>query len=440
MKRISAWISKRLNLPPVLHHLLDEKIPGGASWIYIFGSVTLFLFLLQALTGMFLAIYYAPTPDHAYESVRFIQEEIPFGSFIRGLHHWGASAMMVMIGLHILQVFLYGAFKAPREMMWMVGGFLLILTLSFGFTGYLLPWDQKAYWATQVGINLVGTVPWIGGALTRILRGGGDLGALTLSRFFAVHTLFLPWLVVMMIALHLFILRRVGAAGPWDKKKAEAVSEPFYPRQVFMDAVAMGVMFIVLVVLAANVPAHLADRADPTDTTFRPVPEWYYLFYYQFLKYFEGRFEIVATFVIPLLFFGIFFAIPFLGRRWERIPVKRPMAMILGGLFLVFVFTMLGLAVKETASIVVADPAIARGKAIYAKLACAGCHRIQGEGAQVGPDLSYEGDKRDKTWLEAHFKDPQSLSPGSFMPSVRLSEAELESLTRYMLSLKKEAR
>ncbi|MBI3606212.1 MAG: cytochrome b N-terminal domain-containing protein, partial [Nitrospirae bacterium] len=155
--RIKAWVSQRLNLPPVIHSLLDEAIPGGASWIYIFGSVTLFLFILQAITGSMLAVYYAPTPDHAYESVRYIQDEVPFGSFIRGLHHWSASAMMVMIGLHMLQVFLYGAFKAPRELMWMVGVFLLILTLIFGFTGYLLPWDQKAYWATQVGINLAGT-------------------------------------------------------------------------------------------------------------------------------------------------------------------------------------------------------------------------------------------------------------------------------------------
>ena len=440
MGKLSAWISRRLNLPPVFHHLLEENIPGGASWIYIFGSVTLFLFLLQALTGTFLAIYYAPTPDHAYESVRFIQEEVPFGSLIRGLHHWGAGAMMVMIGLHMLQVFLFGAYKAPREMMWMAGVLLLILTLSFGFTGYLLPWDQKAYWATQVGINLLGTAPWIGGALTRILRGGADLGALTLSRFFAVHTLFLPWLIVTIIGLHLFILRRVGAAGPWDTKKGGIVSEPFYPRQVFMDAVAMGVIFIGLVVLAANVPAHLADPADPTDTTFRPVPEWYYLFYYQFLKYFEGSWEIVVTFIIPILFFGILFAIPFLGRRRERIPVQRPMAMILGALFLVFLFTMLGLALKETASIAVADPAIARGKAIYEKLACAGCHRVHGEGAQVGPDLSYEGDTRDKAWLEGHFKDPERFSPGSFMPPIRLSDVELENITRYMLSLKKEAK
>ncbi|MHB8483613.1 MAG: cytochrome b N-terminal domain-containing protein [Nitrospiria bacterium] len=440
MGRIYAWISKRLNLPPVLHSLLDEPIPGGASWIYIFGSLTLFLFILQVVTGSLLLLYYAPTPDHAYESVRYIQDEVPFGSFLRGLHHWGASAIVMMIGLHMLQVFLYGACKAPRELMWNVGVFLLIVTLSFGFTGYLLPWDQKAYWATQVGINLVGTAPWVGGALARIIRGGTELGASTLSRFFAVHTVFLPWAITMLIALHLFILRRVGPAGPWEAKKRKALSEPFYPRQVYMDAVAMGVLFVGLVLLSANFPAHLADRADPTDTTFRPVPEWYFLFYYQFLKYFEGKWEVVATFLIPILFFGILFAMPYIARGRERAPARRPVAMGAGVLLLIFVFSMIGLAVKETASIAVADPAIFRGKAIYSKLACAGCHRIHGEGAQVGPDLSYEGDKRDKTWLEAHFKDPQALSPGSFMPPVRLSETELESLTRYIMSLKKETK
>ncbi|MCG3116381.1 MAG: cytochrome b N-terminal domain-containing protein [Candidatus Manganitrophus sp. SA1] len=437
MNRLFSWLSDRLKLPPILHHLLDEAIPGGASWIYVFGSVTLFLFLLQATTGTFLALYYAPTPDHAYESVKFIQEEVPFGAFVRGLHHWGASAMMVAIGLHMLQVFLYGAYKPPREPMWIVGVFLLILTLTFGFTGYLLPWDQKAYWATQVGINLVGSVPWVGGTLARILRGGAELGALTISRFFAIHTLFLPWLIMFLIAGHLFILRRVGPAGPWDKARAKRISEPFYPRQVFMDAVAMGAVFLALVILVNLFPAHLGDPADPTDTTFRPVPEWYYLFYYQLLKYSEGPWEPVVTFVLPVLFFAILFAIPFLGRKRERSPARRPIAIGAGALFLVFVFTLLGLAMKETAALKKTDPAVERGRAIYAKLACAGCHRIHGQGAQVGPDLSFVGDARDRDWLIAHFKDPQSLVPGSIMPPTRLPEPELEDLTQYMLSLKK---
>ncbi|MEO6667621.1 MAG: cytochrome b N-terminal domain-containing protein, partial [Nitrospiria bacterium] len=175
MGAVYAWLSKRLTLSPLLHHLLDEPIPGGASWIYIFGSLTLFFLVLQGVTGSFLAIYYAPTPDHAYESVRFIQET-PFGSFIRGLHHWGSSAMMIAVGLHLLQVYLYGAYKPPREPMWIVGVVLLVLTLTFGFTGYLLPWDQKAYWATVVGTKTPSAMPVVGAATEKLLAGGDAVG------------------------------------------------------------------------------------------------------------------------------------------------------------------------------------------------------------------------------------------------------------------------
>nr|MBA2251330.1 cytochrome b N-terminal domain-containing protein [Nitrospirales bacterium] len=150
------WLDSRLRLQPIQRTLLDEPIPGGASWIYVFGSATLFLFVMQAITGMFLVVYYAPTPDHAYDSIQFIEHEISFGAFVRGVHHWGASGMVVAIGLHMLQTFLYGAYKPPREAMWIVGVLLFLLTLAFAFTGYLLPWDQNAYWATQIGINMVG--------------------------------------------------------------------------------------------------------------------------------------------------------------------------------------------------------------------------------------------------------------------------------------------
>ncbi len=278
--RIFEWLDSRLNLKAVEHSLLDEPIPGGASWIYVFGSATLFLFILQAITGMFLAVYYAPTPDHAYDSVQFIENQVTFGWFVRGVHHWGASGMVVAVGLHMLQVFLYGAFKPPREMMWMVGVVLFLLVMGFAFTGYLLPWDQTAYWATQVGINMVGTVPLVGDFGVKVLRGGETLGALTLSRFFAVHVLFLPALIITGIMFHLFILRRVGPAGPWDEKRAAAGSETFYPRQVYMDAVVMFGVFGVVALLAIFVPFPLTDKANPSDTSFVPVPEWYFLFYY----------------------------------------------------------------------------------------------------------------------------------------------------------------
>ncbi|MFI5246986.1 MAG: cytochrome b N-terminal domain-containing protein [Nitrospirales bacterium] len=437
--RIYEWLDSRLKLKSLEKSLLDEPIPGGASWIYVFGSATLFLFVLQAVTGMFLAVYYAPTPDHAYDSVQFIENQVTFGWFVRGLHHWGASGMVVAVGLHMLQVFLYGAFKPPREMMWIVGVVLFLLVMGFAFTGYLLPWDQTAYWATRIGINMVGTVPLVGDFLMKVMRGGETLGALTLSRFFAVHVLFLPALIIMGIMLHLFILRRVGPAGPWDEQKAAAGSETFYPRQVYMDAVVMLSVFVVLAILATLVPFPLTDKANPSDTSFVPVPEWYFLFYYELLKYVHGPLEPLATWVLPALAIFVMLLWPFIDRQKTlRAPASRRLGMTLAALFLVVVFSLLGVSLKNLYAVKRIDPGLAHGKALYAQFGCAGCHRIHGEGGALAPDLSYVGDARsDREWHLKHFHDPQSVSPGSIMPKFPLTEPELQDLTSYMLSLRR---
>lgn len=437
---IYKWLDSRLRLQPIKQTLLDEPIPGGASWIYVFGSATLFLFVLQAITGMFLALYYAPTPDHAYDSIQFIEQEIAFGAFVRGLHHWGASLMVVAIGLHMLQTFLYGAYKPPREVMWMIGVVLLLITLGFAFTGYLLPWDQNAYWATQVGINMVGGVPVVGDVLVRVLRGGESLGALTLSRFFAVHILFLPALLIIGIMLHLFVLRRVGPAGPWSDDRAKLGSETFAPRQVYMDAVVMLALFVLAATLALTVHFPLADKANPSDTTFVPVPEWYFLFYYQLLKYVHGPFEPLVTWMLPAAFILIVLFWPFIDRNPARNPSQRRVAMLAGGGFLIVVFGLMALSLRDLYAERRIDPSVAHGKAVYAQYGCAGCHVIHGEGGAVGPDLSYVGDTRpDREWHYRHFKDPAEVVPGSTMPRFPLAEKELHDLTSYMLSLKEDS-
>ena len=435
-----TWLDSRLNLKPIQKTLLDEPIPGGASWIYVFGSATLFLFVLQAVTGMFLAVYYAPTPDHAYDSVQFIESEVTFGAFVRGLHHWGASGMVVAIGLHMLQTFLYGAYKPPREAMWMAGVVLFLVVMAFAFTGYLLPWDQTAYWATHIGINMVGTVPLIGDFLMKVMRGGDTLGALTLSRFFAVHVLFLPALLLGLIALHLFILRRVGPAGPWTDQRAELRHEAFYPRQVYMDAVVMLGVFLVIAALAIWLPFPLADKANPSDTSFVPVPEWYFLFYYELLKYVHGPLEPLATWVLPAIVILVMLFWPFIDRNPARNPVRRPAAIGGGMVFLFVVFALLGISLRDLYAVSRADPSVMRGKAVYAQFGCAACHRIHGEGGAVGPDLSFVGDSRpDRDWHVRHHKDPASVSPGSIMPKFPLTEQQLRDLASYMVSLKKEA-
>lgn len=436
IRNLYDWLDSRLHLKPIKKTLLDEPIPGGASWIYVFGSITLFLFFLQVITGMFLVVYYVPTPDHAYKSIQFLMEEVQFGAFVRGLHHWGASAIIIAIGLHMLQVYLYGAYKPPRELMWMVGVALLLLTLAFSFSGYLLPWDQKAYWATRIGVNMVGTVPVVGDWWARIIRGGDAFGALTLSRFFALHILFLPAMTVILIGLHLFILRRVGPAGPWDEMEARRRREPFYPKQVFMDAVAIGGAFLIVVIMAVFLPVHLADKANPSDASFTPIPEWYFLWYYQLLKYFQGPLAPLATWILPAVLYFLLFALPFIDRNPERHPVRRPVVIMVGATFLAVVFILMGVSLKEIYSLPRKDPAVARGQELYADLGCAGCHRIHGQGVLVGPDLSYVGQVRDRDYLIRRFKDPQAVVPGSIMPAYPLPEKELEDLTAYMLSLK----
>lgn len=437
LQKIYRALDERLNLRPVFSATLDEGIPGGASWVYVFGSATLFLFLNQMLTGISMALYYAPTPDHAYASVTYIDTQVALGHFVRGLHHWGASAMVIAVGLHMLQVYLYGAYKPPRDLMWFVGVMLLMTTLAFAFTGYLLPWDQKAYWATKVGINMAGTVPLIGDYLARILQGGPDQGALTLSRFFAIHVLILPWAIVTLMLLHLFILRRVGPAGPFDEARAKQRVEPFWPRQMFMDAAVALLIFGMLSALAVTVDVPLAAEANPSDTGFVPRPEWYFLFFYQLLKYMQGPIlEPVATVLLPVLFVGTLFALPYLGKRGERRPVRRPIAISTGVLFLVGVFSLIGLSLRSTRAVALTDASSQLGQHLYAQLGCAGCHRIHGEGATVGPDLSRVGDRRNADWLIRHFKDPQAVSPGSIMPRFHLSDADLHNLTAYMLSLK----
>ncbi|HBP86210.1 MAG TPA: cytochrome b N-terminal domain-containing protein [Nitrospirales bacterium] len=435
--RLYQWIDHRLKLKPLEQTLLNEPIPGGASWNYVFGSATLFLFGLQALTGMFLMIYYVPATDHAYDTVQYIQQEVWGGWFVRGLHHWGASAVMVAIGLHMLQVFFDGAYKRPRELMWVVGVLLLAIMLGFGFTGYLLPWDQNAYWATQVGINMVGSVPFIGDFLVKLLRGGETLGALTISRFFAIHVAFLPAIIVFGIMLHLFILRRVGPAGPHDEARAKSGSETFYPRQVFMDAVVMLVVFGIVSLLAYSVEFPLADRADPSDHTFIPVPEWYFLFFYQLLKYAPGQLGPLATWLLPTLFFIGLLLLPFVDRNPERHPSSRPIVLGTGLGFLVVVFGLLSISLRDLYAVPKRDPSVVRGIALVQQLNCQTCHRIHGEGANLAPDLSFVANRRpDRNWHLQHFKDPQSVSPGSFMPKFPLNDQQLNDLTNYMLTLK----
>jgi quinol-cytochrome oxidoreductase complex cytochrome b subunit len=207
--KIYLWLDERLGLHSMYTNLLDRPEPKG-NWWNTLGSASLFLFLLQGATGIFLTVYYTPSPDHAYDSITYIMNGVAFGWFIRGIHHWGATLMVIVVFVHMLRVFVTASFKYPRELTWLIGVGLLLLTLGMGFTGYLLPWNQKAFWATTVGTQIAGSVPYIGEFVLKALRGGADLSALTLQRFFMAHIWMLPALLVALIGVHLFLIIKHG--------------------------------------------------------------------------------------------------------------------------------------------------------------------------------------------------------------------------------------
>src|SRR5579862_4542152 len=343
---IRGWINHRTGMDDLLRTALDEPIPGGARFAYIFGSGLLFIFISQVITGVFLALYYVPSADHAHTTVAYITKAVTAGSFLRSLHAYGASAMVVVLFLHLSQTYFYGAYKGRRELLWFSGCVLFGLVLAMAFTGYLLPWDQRAYFATAVGTNAVSEIPWIGEGLKRLMRGGTEMGTLTISRFFVAHVFLIPAGIFALVASHIFLFRKAGAAGPVDEDPyhAKQPSEPFYPRQVLMDLSLTALLIIGLGLLCFFVPLQLGPSANPADAQYIPRPEWYYLPIFQWLKYWHGSASVVGILVIPTILVLAVIALPFLDRSIERRPWKRPVAM---GAYAFVMFTLIGLGLRS---------------------------------------------------------------------------------------------
>jgi quinol-cytochrome oxidoreductase complex cytochrome b subunit len=217
IENIISWLDERLGLTTIYDVTLDRKVPR-VNWWFTLGSASLFLFAMQAVTGIFLTMYYVPDPNTAYDSIQYIMTGVAFGWLVRGIHHWGATLMVVLVALHMLRTYFFAAYKFPRELTWLTGVVLLLSTLGMGFTGYLLPWNQKAYWATTVGTQIAGTAPFVGPFITRVLRGGTDLSALTLARFFSAHIWIFPAVITLTIGVHIYLVIRIGIAGVPDKE------------------------------------------------------------------------------------------------------------------------------------------------------------------------------------------------------------------------------
>ncbi len=325
------WLDNRTGFRAMGKQLLDEQVPRGVGWWFVTGSIVMFLLSVQLLTGVVLAIYYSPSPDYAYDSVRFIMERVTLGRVLRGLHYFGASFIVIAAVVHMLRVVLFGSYKKPRELNWIVGVLLLLIILAFALTGYLLPWDQKAYWATTVTLNIARRTPFIGDFLSRVLKGGTDLGALTLLRWYAAHVFLLPACLIAFTIAHIYLMRRHGISGP--VKALPGPTRPFYPYQAVKDTIAVAAVFALLLTLAIFVNAPLDAVADPIDATYVPRPEWYFMSLFELLKHFPGPLEPVATVVIPAVVVTLLFLLPFLDRRPDREPGRRPA--IIGSFLLV---------------------------------------------------------------------------------------------------------
>src|SRR5579872_28316 len=242
--RSLQWLEHRTGIETAVRNFLYENIPASSGWHQVFGSVAMFLFLVQALTGVLLAFNYAPTPGDSYNSLRYILTEVTAGKVMRGLHHWGASMIIVIVVLHMVQVFLWGAYKKPREGTWIVGVILLLLTLAYGLTGYLLPWDNRAYWGTVVTTQIGATVPIVGPYVSRLLASTGDIGVVTFARFYGLHVLLLPPATLLLVAVHVYLVRKHGVAPePGDEVRP---AKKFFPHQVFKDTVAIFAAFAIL--------------------------------------------------------------------------------------------------------------------------------------------------------------------------------------------------
>jgi ubiquinol-cytochrome c reductase cytochrome b subunit len=438
-----GWLEQRLG-GQLFGGFLNRTVPEETGLPHTLGSATLFLLVVQVVTGVVLAMNYSPAPEHAYDSITFLMSQVLLGPVLRGLHHWGSSALVIVAGLHMLRVFVWGSYKVPREVTWMVGVALLLLIMAFAFTGYLLPWTQRSYWATVVGTKIVGTVPLIGGWLLQVVRGEADVGPVTLVRFYAIHVLLLPALLVPLVILHLYLVYRHSIAPAPGNEATVRKTKRFYPDQLAEDLAVSLVILLMLFALTAiwGVPTEV--RADPSSTTYVPRPEWYFLFFFQLLKYFQGPFwEPVGVVLLPLVVILWLFVLPLLDRGQERRAGRRPYAMAAAGVAVVAIAGLTYLGGVQTPPGTPPVPSgsalalVERGHEVYVANKCQDCHVVKGEGVDFGPELTHVGSGYTADKLAAQIRNPLSVNPQASMPAFnKLSDADLKALIAYLLSLK----
>ena len=313
MKAFLDWLDHRTGSRKLLHEVLFENVPGGSRWRYVWGSTLTFTLVVQFITGIFLWMAYSPSSQTAWESVYYIQNEMWGGWLLRGIHHYTAQAMNILLVLHLMQVLIDGAYKAPREINFWFGLGLLGLVMGLSLTGYLLPWDQKGYWATKVATSIAAITPFIGPELQKLIVGGAEYGHHTLTRFFALHAGVLPGAIIALLVGHIYLFRRHGIT---PKEPRRGPDEAFWPEQVLKDAVACLAVLAAVLFFVVKFGADLGAPADAAENYAAARPEWYFLFLFQLLKYFPGESEIWGAMILPGVIMGVIFLMPFFG-KWR---------------------------------------------------------------------------------------------------------------------------
>jgi ubiquinol-cytochrome c reductase cytochrome b subunit len=458
-KRAWLWFDDITGLSALIVPVMEHPVPKArkSAWFYVLGSATLFAFLIQVVTGIALATGYVPSSGDAYNTLVFITGT-QFGRIVRGIHSFGATAMVILIGLHAIRVYLMAAYKYPRQMNWLSGVGLLVLTLLMAFTGQLLRWDQTGYWSVVIAAEQAGRVPVVGQWLAHFILAGDTVGGATLSRFFAAHVFFIPGLIFLIVAFHLYLVLHNGISEPpetgrpvdpktyraWYHSLLARDGEPFWPDAAWRDVV-FGFLIVLTVVGLAIVigPPALGKPPDPTIVEASPRPEWYFLWYYAILSVIPKWSEDWVIILGPALFGVTLVLLPFLASKGQRSPLHRPWSIVITAfiLFMIAYYGVIGdiapwsprmdAAPLPTQVVGATSGPIADGARIFHDKGCEYCHKVSGYGGIRGPDLTYAGD----TLTDAQMTT-RIYSGATNMPSYNgnMTSEQLSSLLAFLSS------
>ncbi len=461
-KGLVAWFEHRLQLRKTIGPMLRHPVPRNLGWKYVFGSATMTLFIVQVVTGIILAFVYVPSADEAYQSLEYLNEQHTLGWLLRGIHFWGSSAMVFMMFAHLTRVFLTGAFKFPRELTWLMGVGLFVCTLGLAFSGQVLRWDADAYWGVGVGAAMMGRLPILAKEVVHLVLGGQVLGAATLSRFFALHVFILPGLLGAFLAVHLYLVLKLGISSPpkpgqrVDPKtyheqyeKLLENGEPFYPNAAMKDAVFSALTVLALVAMAWYLgPKGPSGPPDPTVIPAEPRPDWWVMPIFALLALSPRWLEPFLMLGLPLCLLVIMILIPLLARYGERSPLRRPVAVVTVILLVPIYWVLLAYGYWAPWSphmhawsgtpvppsmLKGLSPEELMGAVVFQNKTCRNCHSLDGKGGKRGPDLTTVA-----TLLNHNELVRQVIQGGGLMPAYgkQLRPAEVEALVAFLDTLR----